>query len=154
MEETSHSCANEPKKRRSKTFCVAGGPNKKSCTNNGDTPGVSMHRFPTEPAVRRQWIHFVRRHRTDFDPAKYSSRISLCSAHFDPSCFSKRFSSNLEGFNNANTKKFLTRESIPTIDTIPNAVDVNAAENSISDREKRLVSIDTFWLQLYNFLSK
>ena len=107
-----------------------------------------MHRFPTEPAVRKQWIRFVRRHRTDFDPAKYSSRISLCSAHFDPSCFSKRFSSNLEGFDNANTKKFLTRGSIPTIDTIPNVVDVNAAENSISDREKRLVSIDTFWLQL------
>ena len=36
MEETSHSCANKGKK----VFCVAGGPNKKSCTNSGDTPGI------------------------------------------------------------------------------------------------------------------
>jgi hypothetical protein len=25
---------------REKVFCVAGGPNKKSCTNSGDTPGI------------------------------------------------------------------------------------------------------------------
>ena len=152
MEETSHSCANEAKNRRSKTFSVAGGPNKKSCTNNGDTPGISMHVFPTEPAVRRPWIRFVHRHRTDFDPAKYLSRISLCSAHFDPSCFSKRFSGNLD---NTNTKKFLTRGSVPTIDTIPNVVDVNADGNSISDREKILMSIKPYCYNLLcNSLSK
>ena len=33
-------------------FCVAGGPNKKSCTNSGDTPVISMHCFPTDPSLR------------------------------------------------------------------------------------------------------
>ena len=135
MEETSHSCANEGKKRKSKVFCVAGGPNKKSCTNSGDTPGISMHCFPTDPSVRKQWVRFVRRHRCDFDPTKYSSRIWLCSAHFDESCFSKRFASNLEGFDNSNTKRFLIRGSVPTVDA------VKSGEDSISGKEKRLVSI-------------
>ena len=65
-EETSnYLCANEGKKRKSKTFCVAGGPNKKPCINSGDTPGINMHRFPKDPTVRKQWVRFVQRHRSD-----------------------------------------------------------------------------------------
>ncbi len=138
MEKAIDSCANEPKKRKSKAFCVAGGPNMKSCTNSGDTPGISMHNFPTDPSVRKQWVRFVRRHRSDFDPTKYySSRISLCSAHFELSCFSKRFVTNLQGFESTNTKCFLTRGSVPTLDVTHDG----HGDKNISAKEKRLVSI-------------
>jgi hypothetical protein len=149
MEETSHSCANKEKKRNSKVFCLAGGPNKKSCTaNSGDTPGISMHCFPKDLSVRRQWVRFVRRHRSDSE--KYSSRIWLCSAHFDESCFSKCFASNLQGFDSSNTKCFLTRGSVPTIDVVENVEDVNAhSDTNVSAKEKRLVSINVVNLSCY-----
>ena len=127
------------KQRRCKTFCVAGGPNNKSCTDNGDTPGIRMHAFPKDTAVRQQWVRFVRIHRKDFDPAKYSDRIYLCSSHFEESCYSKRYSSSLENFDNSGTKCFLSRGSVPTIYT-QNAVDGNHSSN-ISAKEKRLVSV-------------
>ena len=135
-EETSnYLCANEGKKRKSKTFCVAGGPNKKPCTNSGDTPGINMHRSPKDPTVRKQWVRFVQRHRSDFNPAKYSSNIFLSSAHFNQTCYSMRFASNLEGFDSSNSKRFLNRGSVPTIDVQDNKDDV-----CISAKKKRLVS--------------
>jgi hypothetical protein len=39
MEETSHSC--EMRGGILKVFCVPGGPNKKLCTNSGDTPALA-----------------------------------------------------------------------------------------------------------------
>ena len=127
------------KQRRCKTFCVAGGPNKVSCTNSGDTQGISMHCFPKDPAVRKKWVQFVRRHRTDFDPSKYSSKIFLCSAHFAESCFTKRFAKELTGFDSRGTKCFLARGSVPTIDTAGSS-DTDCNE-TISTKEKRLVNI-------------
>ena len=53
--------SSEGKQMRCKTFCVAGVQNQMSCTNNGDTSGISMHRFPIDPGVRQQWVKFVRR---------------------------------------------------------------------------------------------
>ena len=35
----------------SNTNCVAGGPNKTSCTNTGDTPGITMHCFLKDTIV-------------------------------------------------------------------------------------------------------
>lgn len=136
--------ANKAKTRRCKVFCVAGGPNQKSCTNNGDTPGISMHCFPTDPSVRKQWVRFVRRHRSDFDPSKYSSRIWLCSVHFEPSCFSKRFVSTLKDFDDSNSRRFLTRGSVPTVDTV-NLENIYV-RNEISAKEKRLVSTNDLLL--------
>ena len=134
------------KKRKCKIFCVAGGPNQKSCTNNGDTPGISMHQFPTDSSVRQQWVKFVRRHRLDFNPAEYSNRIYLCSAHFEPSCFSKRFASTLEDFDTTGTKRFLLRGSIPTIDV------ASEDRNEISAKEKRLVSVLVNYYQIHMLL--
>ena len=102
-------------KRGCKVFCVAGGPNNTPCTNNAETPGISMHCFPTNPSTQKQWVRFVQRHRSDFDGKKYSSRIWLCSAHFDPSCFSKRFSNSLDDLNSHNTRRVLIQGSVPTI---------------------------------------
>ena len=39
-----------------------------------------------DPVLRAQWVKFVRRHRNDFkDPT--SKYTSLCSAHFEESCY-------------------------------------------------------------------
>ena len=50
-----------------------------------------MHEFPSDPSVRAQWVQFVRRHRHDYkDPT--SKYASLCSAHFDESCYERKMS--------------------------------------------------------------
>jgi hypothetical protein len=81
-----------------------------------------MHCFPKDLSVRRQWVCFVRRHRSDFDHETYSSRIWLCSAHFDASCSSRAIYKVLI----ANTKRFLTRGSVATTDVVENVEDVIA----------------------------
>ena len=59
--------------------CVAAG-----CSNtNGD--GVSLFRFPRDPALRAQWNKQVQRTRADWKGAtEYSV---LCSEHFTSKCF-------------------------------------------------------------------
>lgn len=50
-----------------------------------------MHHFPSAPSVRAQWVQFVRHHRHDYkDPT--SKYASLCSAHFDESCYERKMS--------------------------------------------------------------
>ena len=53
-----------------------------SCTNTMLTLGVSMHGFPLEESLNRQWTGFVQRLR----PSKTSV---LCSVHFAPEWFFK-----------------------------------------------------------------
>ncbi|XP_078583342.1 uncharacterized protein LOC144866026 isoform X1 [Branchiostoma floridae x Branchiostoma japonicum] len=105
-------------------YCVAGGPNGVSCKNGQSTKGISMHRFPqvkndgTEADKERQncqkarklWIKFVERHRPGFKP---SATSSLCSAHFEPSCFT----TNLEIAERCGMSRRLVRGAVPTIDT-------------------------------------
>ena len=98
-------------------YCVAGGPNKTSCTNTSYTEGVSMHYFPSAEDVRQKWTNFVRRHRKDFTPSKSSS---LCSVHFADSCFEQRpalYSSDVS-VELMKFKRFLIKGSIPTRDTV------------------------------------
>ena len=49
---------------------MAGRPRKVSCNNTNATPGVSMHLFPKDEAVRKQWLKFVHKRRPDFKPTK------------------------------------------------------------------------------------
>ena len=78
-------------KRRGGRYCIAGTPNQQSCKNTSFTPGIRMHQFPSDPSVRAQWVRFVRRHRHDYkDPT--SKYASLCSAHFDESCYERKMS--------------------------------------------------------------
>ena len=126
------------KQKGGNVHCVAGTPNKKSCTNTSKNENIKFHLFPSDPETRRRWKNFVQRHRPGFDPDKFS-RPHLCSEHFEPSCYSKRFSGTLEGFDSSNTKCFLTRGSIPTID----ATDLSMPQKNQSStrREARLVSL-------------
>ena len=96
-------------------FCVAGAPNQQSCKNNTFTPGITMHQFPADPVLREKWTKFVQRHRYDFcEPSKYAS---LCSAHFDDSCYTRRLATQLDDLSNVNMNRVLIRGSIPTRDT-------------------------------------
>ena len=50
-------------------------------------PGISMHYFPREEAVRQKWIRFVRKHRKDFVPYKSSTLWTVCYyAHITYKC--------------------------------------------------------------------
>ncbi len=58
--------------------CVAAG------CNNSNQDGVSLHKFPSNSALRKKWVDQVKRHRDKWEPTAYSV---LCSQHFEPSCF-------------------------------------------------------------------
>ena len=92
-----------------------------------------MHQFPENPEVRRKWVKFVQRHRSDFDESCVSNYTSLCSAHIDASCYTHSTSLEIEGM--AKMKKFLTRGSIPTRDLF-----VPVESNTLTERRKRQVS--------------
>ena len=115
--------------RRGGRYCVAGAPKNESCQNTTFTPGITMHQFPSDPVVRQQWMKFVQRHRRDFFPV--SKYASLCSAHFEESCYSRNFSVPLEGLK---MNKVLTKGSVPTRDTV-----VPAGPQMLSKRRKRQV---------------
>ena len=100
-------------KKRGGRYCAAGTPNQESCKNTSYTPGITMHLFPTEPKCRAQWIKFVQRHRVDFGEP-INRYASLCSAHFEPSCFENSLARSM-GFkvkNNLETGSILTRHAV------------------------------------------
>lgn len=80
-----------PKPKVSKHYgrsCVAGTYGGIRCMNTQFTKGVSFHYFPNNAKDlkrHQQWVRFVRRHRPEFKPSTYSS---LCSVHFEDSCYS------------------------------------------------------------------
>ena len=109
--------AEKGKKPKGGRRCVAGAPNKTSCGNNSHTEGITMHQFPTDPVVRAQWVRFVQKHRVDFgEPV--NQYASLCSAHFEESCFTRN-RSILEGMAASNVRRVLIKGSVPTTQLFP-----------------------------------
>ena len=101
--------ASKPK-RRGGRYCVAGAPNNQSFQNTLFSPGITMHLFPTDAVLQEKWIKFVQRHRKDFKPeGKYTS---LCSAHFEASCYN--FPIQLEGIQ---MNRISIKGPVPTRDT-------------------------------------
>lgn len=103
--------------------------------------GISLHRIPffnderSEAKRRRKrWVNFVRVTRDKWVPSKNSS---VCSEHFTPDSFSRRFSGLSESGSQFAPR--LTRDDIgivayPTIH--PKKVD-----NELTTRDRRMVSI-------------
>lgn len=120
--------------RKGGRYCVAGAPKNQSCTNTFYTPGISMHVFPSDSTLRAKWIKFVQRHRVDFSEP-ISKHASLCSAHFEQSCFENSLAATLEGMEGIKIKRNLIRGSIPTRDTI-----LPEGPQVLSERQKRQVS--------------
>ena len=84
--------------------CVAG-----HCNNNTDTKGISLHLFPKDQHLNRQWINFVKTKRSDFSkPSKYSR---LCSGHFRQDDYENYTRLRL-GFA---TRGILNPKAVPTI---------------------------------------
>ena len=133
-------------KRRGGRFCVTGAPNQQSCSNTSFTPGIRVHQFPSDPSVRTQWVQFVRRHRHDYkDPtSKYSS---LCSAHFDKSCYEKMMSvvRSVKEEYKIEMRVFLKPTAVATRDSV-----TPQSPEKISHREKEKVRI---WY-LYTLISR
>ena len=118
--------------KRGGRYCVAGAPNQQSCKNSNKTPGIRMHQFPTYLSIRAKWVQFIRRHRHDFtDPS--SRYASLCSAHFDESCYERKLSL-FSGVAELEMRSFLKRGSVPTRDPV-----IPEAPQVLSERSKRQV---------------
>ena len=119
------------KKRVCGKYCVAGGPGQVSCSNTNLTPDTSIHLFPSNEGLRRQWTKFVRKHRPGFKPSKTSV---MCSVHFLSDCFSRRL--DLSDNPNVSVSRRLEKGSIPTID-----VAVKPPDNpAMTERDRRTVS--------------
>ena len=102
--------ASKPQRRGGRHY-VAGAPNNQSFQNTLLSPGIKMHLFPTDAVLLEKWIKFVQRHQRDFKlEGKYTS---LCSAHFEASCYNFPF--QLEGIE---MSRILIKGSVPTRDTI------------------------------------
>lgn len=120
------------KKESKGKYCVAGLPGDVSCKNNSKTGGlISMHKFPRNDYYREKWTRFVQRHRVGWQPSKSST---LCSAHFEPSCFEQRLDLNLGG-GDFQTKRFIRKDAIPTKD----CVEDTPKSASQTERERRTV---------------
>lgn len=123
--------------KRGGRYCLAGAPNQQSCQNSNKTPGIRMHQFPSNPSVRAKWVQFVRRHRHNFqDPT--SKYASLCSAHFDESCYERKMSL-VSGMAGLKMRSFLKRGSVPSRDAV-----VPEGPQVLSERSKRQVRFRSF----------
>ena len=117
-----------PATRRGGRYCVAGTPQKRSCKNTSYTEGIKMHSFPKDPEIRQKWVRFVQRHRVDFK--KPTKHASLCSAHFEESCYLRRLSPDSSCY------RVLEKGSIPTKDTSF----LEESPKDLTVREKRKVN--------------
>lgn len=90
-------------------FCVAAG-----CTSTY-RDNVSLHEFPREETIRRQWVNFVKAKRKDFiQPTQYSI---LCEKHFPPGSYPLEYEVK-KSMNIPVKKKRLLRHAVPTIHTV------------------------------------
>lgn len=126
-----------PTKRGGK-YCVAGSPDV-SCTNTSYSPGISMHRFSFDKVLCQKWTSFVRKHQPNFKPSKH---LALCSAHFEPTCFTQVASLM---FSDCARRCALGKGSIPTRNTV-----VSFTPGPLTSREKRQVS--TCGYAVFSFL--
>ena len=95
-----------------------------------------MDQFPVDRAVREKWVKFVQRHRVDFKEP-ISKHASLCSVHFERSCYENSLAFTLEGMANTKRNRVLIKGSIPTIHAV-----VSEVSEELTDRKKRQVSSD------------
>ncbi|XP_022791620.1 THAP domain-containing protein 2-like [Stylophora pistillata] len=97
-----------------------------------------MHQFPVNPTVRTQWVKFVQRHRVDFgEPV--AKHASLCSAHFEQSCYEGSLAFSLDGMTQIKRNKVLIKGSVPTRHAVlPEGPEV------LTDRKRRQLRRDAF----------
>ena len=84
------------------------------CSNTNKT-GHSLHSFPKDQALRRQWVRFVQTKRSNFKAPSEKSQAVICGEHFAPDCFLGTLMAEM-GFK---SKKDLKPGSVPTIHPVP-----------------------------------
>ena len=108
----------EPGKRCVVMFC-----------DKTNADGVSMHKFPTEEKVRRQWVSFVRQKR-DTDSWKQGSG-HICSDHFTPEDYHD-YGMKVAGYA---SKMLLKKNAIPSRQVVPTPQQLESAR-----KKKRKIS--------------
>ncbi|RMX43984.1 hypothetical protein pdam_00017571 [Pocillopora damicornis] len=108
---------------------VAGAPNNQSSTNTSYTPGIAMHQFPVDRAVREKWLKFVQRHRVDFQRADFKACLIVLRP-FREGLLRKQLAFTLEGMAHAKRNKVLIKGSIPTIHAV-----VSEVSEELTDRK-------------------
>ncbi len=78
---------------------------------NSDKTGHSIHKFPQNKALRRQWVRFVQVKRADFGEGSVTQYSVVCGAHFTKDSFRNALQYEL-GFSR---KRELSEGAIPTI---------------------------------------
>ena len=91
--------------------------------NKTNNDKVSLHQFPKEPTLRRQWISFVLTKRDDKTWTPGTGHI--CSSHFTEDDY-ESYGSKLAGFS---TKLVLKKGSFPTVQPIPTTEQLVKAKN-------------------------
>jgi hypothetical protein len=96
-------------------MCCAGSSSGSLCPSTQFTKDVSLHYFPDQlkDGERHEaWKDFVRKYRPAFKPSK-SKSSSLCSLHFEDSCFAIRRDVARE----LGIRIRLNKDAVPTVDT-------------------------------------
>ena len=91
-----------------------------------------MHQCPKDEVVRQKWVKFVQRHRLSFkNPSKYSS---LCSAHFDDTCYFRPQTDST----GASWRWNSITGSVPTLDSIhlPSPKKTSSRSKHLENRPK------------------
>ena len=94
------------------------------CSNTNQT-GHTMHKFPKDANLKRQWVKFVQVKRADFvRPTEHSV---ICNVHFTPDCYEKSFMVEM----GLKKQKQLIPGAVPTVQS--------PAANNYSDGRKRVI---------------
>ena len=97
-------------------MCCAGSLSGNLCPSTQFTKDVSLHYFPDKLKDGERleaWANFVRRYRPAFNPSK-SKSSSLCSLHFEDSCFAIRRDVARE----LGIRIRLNKDAVPSIDAV------------------------------------
>ena len=106
--------------------------------NNTNRDGVSLHQFPTDEPLWRQWIAFVLAKRDD-DWTPGSGNI--CSSHFMPDCY-EGMDAKLTGFAK---KAYLKKTAISTIQANPTPEQIQEALSLKRKRTSAATQGDSKW---------
>ena len=64
------------------TLCCVGRCTVRQTNNLGDD-GISLHTFPKDAELRRQWTNFVKTTRADFSLKSITKNMKICALHFN-----------------------------------------------------------------------
>ena len=84
-------------------FFYAGLSTGKSCMYRSSVTGISLHKLPKHPSIKKLWVRLINLHRKDCKSSRYPLGPFLCSEHFLAADFTCAFYS-LPGFESKNNK--------------------------------------------------